>query len=108
LITPPANRDLVLVGGGHAHVLALRMLAMRPLAGLRVTLVSESVDTPYSGMLPGMVAGHYDFSARGPRALIPARARCAWRAGPHWGTTCCLSTSARGPISTVCPGPGSG
>ncbi|MEZ5501836.1 MAG: hypothetical protein R3E50_03960 [Halioglobus sp.] len=42
------RRDLVLVGGGHSHVLALRMLAMRPLAGLRITLVSPASHTPYS------------------------------------------------------------
>ncbi|MDO8862746.1 selenide, water dikinase SelD [Haliea sp. E1-2-M8] len=54
-------RDLVLVGGGHAHALALRMLAMRPVAGVQVTLVSPASHTPYSGMLPGLIAGHYRF-----------------------------------------------
>jgi len=61
LTVDPVQRDLVLVGGGHAHALALRMLAMRPLAGLRITLVSPSSHTPYSGMLPGLIAGHYTF-----------------------------------------------
>ncbi len=54
-------KDLVLVGGGHAHALALRGLAMNPVRGLRITLVSPAAFTPYSGMLPGLIAGHYSF-----------------------------------------------
>lgn len=55
------RRDLVLLGGGHAHVLALRQMAMQKPSGVRFTLVSESSHSPYSGMLPGLIAGHYRF-----------------------------------------------
>jgi len=68
------QRDLVLVGGGHSHVLALRMLAMQPIAGLRVTLVSPASHTPYSGMLPGLISGHYDFE----QVHIDLARLCQW------------------------------
>jgi selenide,water dikinase len=57
----PHAQDLLLVGGGHSHALALRMLAMRPIPGVRVTLVSEDSYAPYSGMLPGHVGGFYSW-----------------------------------------------
>jgi selenide,water dikinase len=55
----PALRDLVLIGGGHTHALVLRMWAMDPVPGTRLTLVTPDPVTPYTGMLPGLVAGHY-------------------------------------------------
>lgn len=57
--TAPIARELLLVGGGHAHVHVMTAFAMRPEPGLRVTLVSKDLETPYSGMLPGHVAGFY-------------------------------------------------
>ncbi len=55
----PLTRDLVFVGGGHAHALALRMWGMNPLPGARVTVIDPNPSAPYTGMLPGHVAGHY-------------------------------------------------
>ncbi|OAN78510.1 selenide, water dikinase SelD [Sulfitobacter sp. EhC04] len=55
----PLTRDLVLVGGGHAHALVLRAWGMDPLPGVRVTVINPGPTAPYTGMLPGHVAGHY-------------------------------------------------
>jgi selenide,water dikinase len=52
---------ILLLGAGHAHVEVLRRFAATKLPGARITLVTADPDTPYSGMLPGQVAGHYAF-----------------------------------------------
>jgi len=55
----PGTRELVLVGGGHAHVQVLRALAAAPLPDVRTTVVLDRPDAVYSGMVPGLVAGQY-------------------------------------------------
>lgn len=57
----PITQDLVLVGGGHTHALVLHHWAMNPVAGVRLTLITNLVDTPYSGMLPCHISGLYSF-----------------------------------------------
>ena len=53
------QRDLVLVGAGHAHVQVLRRWMMSPVPGVRLTLVVDRPDAVYSGMVPGFAAGAY-------------------------------------------------
>ena len=54
-----SDSAVVLLGGGHAHALALPIAARRFPRGRELVLVSESESAPYSGMIPGHIAGHY-------------------------------------------------
>jgi selenide,water dikinase len=53
------QRRILLIGGGHSHLEVLRRFAHRPDPAIELTLVSPNALTSYSGMLPGLVAGHY-------------------------------------------------
>ena len=53
------KRTLALIGGGHAHVEVLRQLAENPPFDADVALFNPSPSVWYSGMLPGVIAGHY-------------------------------------------------
>lgn len=55
----PVETDIVLLGAGHAHVEVLRRFALRPEPGVRLTLIGREPETPYSGMLPGLIRGDY-------------------------------------------------
>jgi len=52
-------RDVVLIGGGHAHALVLKAWGRNPPANARLTVINPDPKAPYTGMLPGFVAGHY-------------------------------------------------
>ena len=52
-------RRILLVGAGHAHLAVLRSFAETPVYGARLSLVTPLATQVYSGMLPGVVAGHY-------------------------------------------------
>lgn len=66
-------KDIVLIGAGHAHVEVLRSFGAKPEPGARLTLVTRQAWTPYSGMLPGLIAGLYSFE----EAHIDVRPLCA-------------------------------
>ena len=52
-------KHLLLVGGGHSHLAVLKSFGDTPVKGVRLALLSPSRHAFYSGMVPGVVAGHY-------------------------------------------------
>lgn len=55
------SQSLLLIGGGHSHAIVLRQWAMHYLSKVGIKLLSDVAKTPYSGMLPGHVAGFYTY-----------------------------------------------
>ena len=53
------EKNVVLIGGGHAHALVLHEWGLSPLDSVRVTVINPAPTAPYTGMLPGFIAGHY-------------------------------------------------
>ena len=64
-MTPTNVYPLVLLGGGHSHALWLKywqqLANTHPAKNIRPLLVSENSTSPYSGMLPGLLSGEYDY-----------------------------------------------
>ena len=70
-------KRVLLIGAGHGHLVVLRSLADKPLYGARITLITPYPNVVYSGMLPGLLAGHYrradaqiDVAALAERAYV--------------------------------------
>ena len=53
------TKHLVLLGAGHAHLVFLKRLGMDPIPGLKVTLLNPDRCALYSGLLPGVIGGHF-------------------------------------------------
>lgn len=72
-------KRLVLLGGGHAHLFVLEAFA-REQPDAVVSLITPDALTPYSGMMPGVIADHYRYrQACIDLAPLAARAGCALR-----------------------------
>ena len=56
------QRKFVLIGGGHSHAIALRLWGLNLISDVDLVLISDVEQTPYSGMLPGHVAGFYSYA----------------------------------------------
>lgn len=74
-----AVKRLVLAGAGHAHAQVLLDFVHRPPPNTELVLVSPQPLAPYSGMVPGWLAGLYRFD----QIVIDFPALCA-AAGARW------------------------
>ena len=92
-------KQLLLAGGGHAHVQVLQALAQAPMPGVQATLVTPYARQMYSGMVPGLVAGHYR-AAQCAIALAPL----AQSAGAHLIETALVGLDAKARVATLADG----
>ncbi|MEO5882171.1 MAG: FAD-dependent oxidoreductase [Caldimonas sp.] len=72
-------KQLVLVGAGHAHAEVLRDWAEAPVPDVELVVVSPEPLAPYSGMVPGWLAGAYRYE----EIVLDFPALCA-AAGARW------------------------
>lgn len=55
------HQSILLIGGGHAHIQFLKAWHRSPVPNIDLYLISDSEIAIYSGMVPGYIAGQYDF-----------------------------------------------
>ena len=84
------NKKLLLIGGGHSHVLALLRIAPRIPSNVKIMLISDSHKAPYSGMLPGFIAGQFSRA----ECMIDLPALCQ-RLGIMWKQAAVVNINTR-------------
>jgi pyridine nucleotide-disulfide oxidoreductase family protein len=82
-------KRLVLVGAGHAHAHVLKTWPKTPMPDVELVLVSPQAQAPYSGMVPGWLAGVYRYED-----IVIDFAWLCQRAGVRW---MCASLSSLEP-----------
>ncbi|MGE4593799.1 FAD-dependent oxidoreductase [Alcaligenes sp.] len=72
-------KRVVLMGAGHAHALVLQAIRHTPLRNAEILVISPQPRAPYSGMIPGWLAGRYTLD----EICIDFEQLCK-AAGAHW------------------------
>jgi selenide,water dikinase len=54
-------KRMLLIGGGHSHLEVLRAFGEWSVPDVRIDVVNPVRHAPYSGMIPGLIAGDYDW-----------------------------------------------
>jgi pyridine nucleotide-disulfide oxidoreductase family protein len=86
------SKRLLLLGGGHAHVHVLQDFARERPRDTEVLLLTPQAEQLYSGMVPGLVAGHYQ-AAQCSIPLAPLAAAAGARFTP--GSATAIDTAQR-------------